>query len=140
MNEMLEYSCKNGDYIGIFKSILNGANNFNHGLHGACEGNNIKCVYIMILMSYLHCRYISYSTGLEGACRGGHMKMIEKMIDFENGDCVWDYGLQGACIGNQLEIAEYMVSKGAKNYHNGLYYAELYGHVKLVDYMKKLLK
>ena len=58
-----------------------GANNYNMGLHAACEGGNVSIVKMMLELGA-----DDYNWGLELACEKGHVEVVKIMIELGAND------------------------------------------------------
>ena len=86
-----------------------GANDWDNGLAGACEGGHIKVVKFMASL----CKdKMWWDKGLINACEHGHSEIVNFMI--EKGADEWSVGLCEACKGGHSELIKLMIEKGAK--------------------------
>ena len=67
--------CRIGD-TELLKYYLRENLDFNHGLHGSCQGGHMKIVKLIIEKGA-----DDFNHGLYAACRGGHMNIIKLMIE-----------------------------------------------------------
>lgn len=112
-----------------------GVTNFNEGLCGACYGNKIEIIELMITKGAT-----DWNGGLNSACSGGHIEIVKLMV--EKGANDWDGGadsldecLQTACSEGDLELAKLLIERGAVDFENGLLYACAQRHTSLVKLM-----
>lgn len=111
LGECLMDSCEGGhidviNYI-LEKGINNGIDkisNLNQGLVGACRGNKMDIVELMILKGCT-----DWHAGLVGACDGGYLDVVKFMIS-KGGKGATDLkdGFVAACAKNHSKVAEYI--------------------------------
>ncbi len=123
-NTKLRNMCKKGKYIEIFKDNLD----WNQGLFGACEGDYLDIINLMIEKGADDLNW-----GFSNACRGGHLNLVNLMI--EKGANAWDWGLKCACKGGNLDIVNLMIEKGAYGWNLGLESACEEGYLNIVKLM-----
>lgn len=94
--------------------IYNGADDFDCGLNGACQGGHLDIIDLMISKSID--TEVIYNWGLQGACEGGHRDIIDLMIS--KGANSFNDGLDYASYMGHEDIVNFMIVNGATNYRN----------------------
>ena len=121
-------ACEAGDQDLIKELIAQGIHNWNHGLNGACLGDQIPIAQMMIELGADDLNY-----GLKTACEHAHQKMIDLLI--KHGASDWNRGLEGACQRGHFDLVEMMITHGITDWNYGLHGACLGGHVLLCQDM-----
>jgi hypothetical protein len=106
VNSSLNGACR-GNHLEIVKlMIARGADDWNSGLYNACHNGHREIVDLMIA-----CGANDWNWGLASACRGGHREIVDLMI--AHGANNWNMGLMGACKGEHCELIKFMIDRGA---------------------------
>ena len=152
-----------GGHINIVKWLINnkGADDFNMGLEGACQGklnkqaitNAKKLINLMIkngaddlgmglyracnqgnkeIVNYMINKGANYYS-LSSACYGGNKEIID-IID-KKGRETYNDGMANSCEQGNKEIVEYMIHKGANDWNYGLRRACLGNSLEIVKIM-----
>lgn len=112
INLCFGHSCFYGNIKIVNMMIDRGANDWNGGLNGACEGGHLELVKIILSKNNRACTWWDYS--LYKACIGGNIHIVKLMINPEitgdNGARDWNWGLYGACKFNHQNVAELMIN------------------------------
>jgi len=106
INNVFGEVCKLGNKVSVNYLIRMGANNWNDGLMGACEGGHIEIAGIMVDNGATN-----FNRALEIACCYNQIQMVKLMKDYGADD--FNRGLRSAGENDNKEIAEYLVSLGA---------------------------
>ena len=64
--------------------IKYGANDWNWGLYGACQGGHESLVHLLI-----KCGANDWNGGLHGACQGGHESLVHLLIKCGATECFY---------------------------------------------------
>ena len=129
-NKGLIMSCQIGSLGLAHVFIVQGADNWNEGLRGACLGGPHRKYHIELVLLMIKKGANDLGWGLYGACIMGHKEIVLLLIENKVHD--WDFGLQGACRGGQKELALLMIENGANDFDWGLHFACEGGHIELV--------
>ena len=111
-------------------AIENGANNWNMGLDGACEGGHMKIVIDMVGQGATR-----YNFAFEKACWNGHLDVVKYIV--ECGATDYKKGLRSAVYNNHKDIVKWIVIKLGVKIENKFdeWYSER--QQKILAYSKK---
>lgn len=102
LNVCLKYVCMSGNFENVNMIIKLGATDWNCGLIGASQGNNVNMV------KYMRSKGAKFND-FSKACQGGNIEIINYFI--HNGVLNWELGFCGACRGKNIEIIKLIMDK-----------------------------
>ena len=137
LNNCLHEACKYG-HIPIIKFLIKkGARDFNRGLEGACQGNQMKAAKLMIEHMIDERISIAWDEVYLYACMGGYEEMITLVLT-NKPDANPDIGLTGACVGGHFNVIINMLQRGGAYKAGCLYGALQSGHLRIVLFILEL--
>lgn len=126
VDNLLIWSCENGNIDIVELMIDSGAAHLNDGLRLACLRNHIDIIKLLIISGA-----DDWNAGLEGACKGNNIDVVRLMIEY--GAEYFDRGMEAACKRGLCHIALLLLNSGANEYEFYIRVAKEYNHNDIID-------